>query len=302
MGLALPRRLSPIGPLPEAPAEVHALPLNSWEQIASGLESDEINAAFINIPLAMDLFDRGLDIALLMFTHRGGSRMTCSPGVKRIPDFKGKSVLIPHLLSVQHMLLYRFLDARGMVLEKSWSPETVCAEPVPPFLMPEMTSKDQAGDIAGFICEAPFGTRAVEQGQARHLLASRDLWPDHPCSAFVVRRALLESHPKIIENLVLSFFRCAALLDTDTGKAKKEDDVLMAQASNFLKLPEKIIAGVLESSGVTYAPELLVPDAALLDIIQQYMGRTMGLLSGTINLEDFIMPAFARKALGELDI
>lgn len=297
MGLALPAG----APLDKAIGDVHSLPLNSWDQIALGLESEEINAAFINIPLAMDLFDRGLDIALLMFTHRGGSRMICPSGVSRIQDFKGRSVLIPHKLSVQHMLLHRFLDAQGMGLENIFSPETVCAEPVPPFLMPEMASLDKVGDIAGFICEAPFGTRELEQGRARQLLATRDLWPDHPCSAFVVRRHLLENMGKEVETLVQRFFRCADLLDAGTGRDKKDAlRPLPVRAKEFLKY-DHLTAGNLADAGVRYAPKMLVPDSGLLDIIQQYMGKTMGLL-GTIELKDFIMPEFARNALGELDI
>lgn len=284
--------------MPDPLPDVHLLALNSWDQISRGLESNEINAAFINIPLAMALASQGMDIAMLMFTHRGGSRMICPPGVKQITDFKGKSVLIPHKLSVQHMLLHKFMDARGMGLKNVTSPKSVCAEAVPPFLMPEMTARDKTGDIAAFICEAPFGTQAVEQGQARQLLSTQDLWPDHPSSAFVVHHSLLENRGKDIQTIVHAFFCCAAFMDTRMAQGKNFDDAIQPRATEFLKQPD-ITANALESAGVSYTPSLLVPDIGLLDIIHRYMGKTMGLI-GPLDLNQFIMPAFGQDALGKL--
>ncbi len=280
---------------------VQRLGLNSWEQIARGFESDEINAAFINIPLAMGLFEQGLDIVLLMFTHRRGSLMICPSGINQIPDFKGRSILIPHRLSVQHMLLHKFLDARGIELRNTWSAKAVCAEPIPSVLMPEMTARDKTADIAGFVCEAPFATAELEQGNLRQVLATGDLWPDHPCSAFLVRRELLENQGKRIKNLVRSLFRSAATLDTIDQEEKNTKDDLMAQASSFLKQPRQTIAAAIEHSGISYAPERLVPDLTPLDIIQKYMGQTMGLISGNIDLKAFTRPEFARDALKEAD-
>jgi len=253
----------------------------------------------------MDLFARGLDIALVMFTHRGGSRLVITDKVKRIADFKGKSVLIPHKLSIQHMLLHKFLDAKG-ILGNNASSNTVSIEPVPPILMPEMITMDKAEVIAGFIGEDPFAIQAVARGPARQLLATCDLWPDHPGSAFVVRRNLLKTRAEDIAILVRCFFRCAESLDANLTRGKKrgkkENIDLPSLAANFLKQPRNIAAMAFKKGGSTYPPASLVPDSGMLEIIRHYMGETMGLLSSFTNLDNFIEPDFARNALGELDI
>lgn len=215
------------------PSGIHTQQLNAWDQVSRGLESGDINAAFISIPLAMALYQQHTDIALLMFTHRGGSRMAVGTGVKQIKDFKEKSLLIPHRLSVQHLLLHRFLDARNLI-PATGAPQTICTEPVPSFLMPEMAANDRAGDIAAFICEEPFGTRAVDQGGAKPLLITQDLWPDHPGSAFVVHRTLLDTHEKDLARLVAHFFHTAAFFDRRIqGQGQKMAPSLLSTAAIF---------------------------------------------------------------------
>ncbi|WDP92700.1 MAG: ABC transporter substrate-binding protein [Desulfobacter sp.] len=293
----------PPGNRPAAPRltgsvpEIYLQPLNSWEQVARGLQSGDINAAFISIPLAMALSQQKQDIALVMFTHRGGSRMAAATGVKQIKDFRGKSVLIPHALSIQNMLLHRFLDARNLIPEKAGDRRGVCAESIPSFLMPEMAARDH-GEIAALICEAPFGTEAIDRGGARHLLATQDLWPDHPGSAFVVHRDLLKGREADISALVSFFFRCAEFID---ARIQAQDDALVPLAADFLQKPAGLVRRALAAACIRYTPELLVPEPELLSVIARYMGENMGLLPGPIDMENFVVPGFARQALEEFN-
>src|SRR3989339_67405 len=47
--------------------------MNSFHQVHESILNQEIDGAFITASLAMDLFASGIDIRLLMFTHRSGS-------------------------------------------------------------------------------------------------------------------------------------------------------------------------------------------------------------------------------------
>ncbi|MCG8551217.1 MAG: ABC transporter substrate-binding protein, partial [Desulfobacterales bacterium] len=123
---------------------------HSWNQMSNLLTCGTINGAFITIPMAMDLYAKGLDIRLLMFTHRGGSMIVKNnhPAVAQIKDFAGRSVLIPNALSTQHMLLHRLLASAGLLLGNPDNPEaSVYREPVSPYLMPEMLQQDTDHDI-----------------------------------------------------------------------------------------------------------------------------------------------------------
>ncbi|WDP85754.1 MAG: ABC transporter substrate-binding protein [Desulfobacter sp.] len=254
----------------------------------------------MNIPMAMDLFDAGLDICLIMLVHRAGSRMVNHPGINKIGEFQGKSLLIPHTLSVQHMLLHQFMSANGMVLESSATTAGVLAEPVPPRLMPEMMALDQEGDIAGFMTADPYGTLMVDQGYGAPLLTSQDLWENHPCCGFVVEKRLVDKEGSALLDLVRLFFRTAAALDTYTRGIEPLDENILDLAAAFLNQPQTITAEALKASRVKFTPALLLPDPDLLNIVGRYMSDSMGILSGNTDLDGFIKPDLAQKALGEL--
>ena len=55
-------------------------------------------------------------ISMLMFTHRAGSRIIVPEQIQKLTDFKGKSILIPHRFSIQHMLVHRLLSAGKLKL------------------------------------------------------------------------------------------------------------------------------------------------------------------------------------------
>ncbi len=238
--------------------------MNSWEQISRGLRKDEIDGAFINTPLAMDLFDAGLDIVLLMFAHRGGSQLVGNPQISKIADFSGKSVLVPHPLSVQHMLLHKFMGTKGMDLGTDHRPDAVQAEFVPPGLMPEMMSGDEDKDIAAFMTADPFATFAIDRGYGKRLLNSQNLWKDHPCCGFVIRRDLVEANQKEVEALIRLCFESAFILDRHrTGKLAL-DQATLGLAANFLGQSKRITARAIKASGVSYTPDLLIPEPDLL--------------------------------------
>ena len=234
-----------------------------------------------------------------MFTHRGGSRMAAGTGVKQIKDFQGKSLLVPHALSIQNMLVHRFLGTKGLVPDIASTPNAVCTEAVPSALMEEMAARDKTCDIAGFICEEPFGTAALGRGVARPLLATTDLWPDHPGSAFVVRRDLVDSRPDELAQLVSHFFKCAAVLDRCLEQGPIENRQVLEAAAVFLKQPETLVAQSLSLSGICFSPDLLVPDPELVGIIARYMGDTMEILSGPADNDNFIDQRFALNGIKE---
>ena len=298
--MSLPGTGGQINLEPELPAEIHTLSMNSWEQISRGFRKNEIDGAFINIPLAMDLFDAGLDLVLVMFAHRGGSQMVGNPRINKISDFSGKSVLVPHPLSVQHMLLHKFMGTKGLDLGQDHKTAAVQAEFVPPGVMPEMMAQDEDADIAAFMTADPFATVAVDREYGKKLLSSRDLWKDHPCCGFVIRQDLIEEGYEEVDALVRLFFESAFILDRHRTGESVLDKTALGLAADFLGQSERITARAIEASGVSYTPDLLIPEPDLLAIVQDYMSQTMGMLAGTTDFDTFINPVFARNAVSEI--
>jgi NitT/TauT family transport system substrate-binding protein len=281
------------------------IPLNSWEQIGEKLRQGELHGAFITLPLAMDLFAAGLDISLLMFVHRSGSVMVKSrqSQIKSLADLKGKSILIPHRLSVQHLLLHKLLTAAGLNQDPGkacvTAAEKIFMESTSPFLMPQMLEKDRDHDIGAYIVPEPYGSQAIVKGAADRLCTSDSLWKNHPGCGFVVQKNLETTHGKALEELVSHFFQSAHLLDTQIQPPSIENSLLDA-AQNFLGQEKKVVRQALLHSQINYSPEKLLPDREKLDIIQTYMTDTMGVMSQTIDLDAFVNPALANKALSEI--
>ena len=275
--------------------------MGSWEQVEKGFSSGDINAAFMDIAQAMYLFDKGSPISMLMFTHRAGSRIIVPEHIQRLADLRGKSVLIPHRLSIQHMLVHRLLNAGKLkIADLGKSGESVGIESVPCALMPEMTNSDLAGDIGAFICPAPFGAAEVEKKGFRHLLISRDLWKDHPGSVFVVHQDLLKTNVENLSLMVSCLLDSAQQLAFYMSSPDTAANGIESMSASFLGLSADQTQRALKTSGITYCPKLLVPDMEILNIVLDYMHTTMEVMPTGTDLNGFIRPEFIHTALSEI--
>lgn len=298
LGTALSRYIRHMGS--GSDTDVLSFTMRSWEQVEQGLLYGDINAAFMDLAHAMYLYDKGLPISMLMFTHRAGSKIYVPEQIHRLADFKGKSVLVPHRFSVQHMLMHRLLNVGKLKFaDFGQSDKCVGIESVPCPLMLEMTHADFDGDIAAFICPAPFDVAGAENKGLKPLLVSRDLWKDHPGSVFVVHQDLLKTKGENIALMVDCLFDSARRLDRYMSSPNTEETGIEQMSASFLGLSVDQMQRTLNASGITYRPKLLVPDMEILNIVMDYMRTTMRVMPTGTNLDGFIRPEFIQAALSE---
>ncbi len=270
--------------------------MNSWEQVCESLKEGDINGAFITAPIAMDLFATGLDIRVLMFTHRSGSVIVKNKGagINSIADFKGKTVLVPSELSIQNMLLHRLLSSAGLTFAAHDNIDAdVVHEVVNPFLMTEMMMNDQDNDIAGFAVAEPFGSQAVHEGIAEKLCTSQSLWKDHPCSVFILNTSFIEHNFEAVKEIVALFTQTGQLIE-DT-----KNEEILSMAHYFLDQKKEVIQHVLLETDLRFAPSLLIPDIEVLNIIQNYMTDSMGVFKNKINVNHFVDSSFILNTISE---
>ena len=259
--------------------------LNSWAQICDGLVTGNLNGAFITLPMAMALFSQGLDLKLIMLTHRSGSIMVTNAkaGIETIADLQDKSVLVPAKLSVQHMLLHHLLSRAGLELGGMEEPQSqVIREDVNPSVMPEMLAMDKDNDVGGFIVSDPFATAAIGRGDAQKFCATDSLWQNHPCCGFVLHQSAIDNHPEAVDELTLHFMESANRLTQITSP-----DVLDC-AANFLSQEADIAKIALIESKINFTPSSLIPEIDTLDRIQTYMSETMGIMTPILDLNSFL--------------
>lgn len=270
--------------------------MNAWHPVSESLLSRDIDGAFIPAPLAMDLFASGLDIRLLMFTHRAGSVILKSkaPDIKTMAGFKGKTVLVPTEFSIQNMFLHRLLSSVGLSFG-AHDQETadVVREIVPSYLMADMAAADNDQDIAGFAVEEPFGRAAEEKGLARRICTTGSLWKNHPGSVFVLKRSFIEKYPDAVKEIISLFVRTAGWIE------ENKNETLLSSARLFLGQDREMIRHILFKTDLTYDIPLLVPDPDALNIIQEYMSGAMGIMTTGIDVNLLIDRSFILEIVSE---
>ena len=268
-----------------------------WNPIQEGLETGEIDCAFVLAPIAMDLFAYDTPIRLVLFAHKNGSTFVRSRHYDQRFDslqsfYKYKVVDLPHKMSVHHMLAHQFLKDLGL---KPGVPGkkaiNVRFEVVPPIKMPGIMKENE--DVAGFMVAEPVATKAMKTqiGELEFYSATR--WENHPCCVVAMQEDFIQQHPEAAEEFV-------SLL-VDTGEYIEDDKVRAAQiAVSFLDPEGKIGLNPDVLKNVFSQPMAihwngLYPEASELDKIQRYMHDVME-IGKIIDLEKFIHSEFAKNA------
>ena len=89
----------------------------SWNTVAKALENKTADAAFILAPLAMDLYNYGVPLRLILFAHKNGSicvKNKTGDDVSGPEFFKNKSFYIPHTMSIHNMLGHIYFNNIGL--------------------------------------------------------------------------------------------------------------------------------------------------------------------------------------------
>ncbi len=268
----------------------------SWNPVSKALEDGTVEAAFVLAPIAMDLFHYKTPIKLVLFAHKNGSifvRSTLGDYQDPYQNFyRGRSFLIPHKMSIHHMLTHMFFSRVGLnaSLEKG-NDVDVNLEIVPPVKMPEFLKDNPAN--CGFMVAEPIGSKAVAAGIAERQFLSSELWKDHPCCIVAMRDEVIERHPEAVQEFVDLLVDTGQLVARDKERAAAVG-VRFLDPNGALGLKVEVLNKVFSDPlGIT--TDDLYPNVEDLDRIQQYMASRMG-VGNIIDLDRFVDIRFADKA------
>ncbi len=273
-----------------------------WNPIQEGLETGELDGAFVLAPIAMDLFAYDSPIELVLLAHKNGSTFVRSRHYDQRFDslqsfYKYKVVDIPHKMSIHHMLAHQFLRELGLKpgVPGTGVPINVRFEVVPPIKMPSIMKENE--DVAGFMVAEPIATKAMalEIGNLEFISSMR--WEEHPCCIVAMQKEFIQKYPDAVQEFV-------SLL-IDTGQYIEQDKARAAQvAVNFLDPDGKmgLSTAVLEkvfSQPLAIRMDDLHPVIEDFDKIQKYMHDVME-IGKLIDLEKFINTTFAGKGMVQM--
>lgn len=257
-----------------------------WNPLKDALKEGNVDAAFILAPLAMDLFSAGAKIRLTLFGHRDGSVIIKNKraNIQKIEDFKGKTVLIPHYLSIHHLIFDRLLREKGLSVGVG---KDVVFETVAPSEIPDIMAWDEEGKVGGFIVAEPYASQVVLAGDGEEFALSKDIWPKHPCCILVMKEEIIGKNPDGIQEMVNSFVKSGNFIE-ENPKAAAEI------GARFLDQKIEVVDRVLSKKHVSTGE--LFPSAEPLEAMQNYLTKVIPVMTSKIDLEKFIDTRFAKEA------
>ncbi|MBF0468637.1 MAG: chemotaxis protein CheW [Desulfamplus sp.] len=305
--LGVLKHLMDKGDLVSSHFELEPVCMPGWNPVAKELEQGTVDGACILAPLAMDLYSVGTPIKLVLLSHKNGSMFVSTAyGENRVPLramqkdkkslfqelFKNSSFLIPHKMSVHHMLSHLFLSRTGLVPSMlKGDMYNVEFEVVPPVNMPEFLEKNQKN--SGFMVAEPIGSQTVESGMAQCMFLSGRLWENHPCCAVVMQNEFIESYPDAMFELVDLLVKSGKFI-SENPDAAANIAISFLDPDKKLGLTKPVLKKVLaEPGGITTGD--LYPVIADLETMQQYMVENMG-IGSTVSLNEFVDSRFADSA------
>lgn len=259
-----------------------------WNPLADDLKAGNLDGAFILAPLAMEIYYSQKHIQMILQAHKSGSIVIKNrrANIDRVEDFKGKNVLIPHYLSVHHLLFDRMLRESGLEIGPG---KDVILDVVAPSDIPEIIEWDEKGQVGGFIVAEPFGTQVVKAGYGEEFALSKDLWPNHPCCVVVVKKEVIEKYPDAVHEFTNSLVEAGQFVEAQPDRAAEI-------GSKFLDQSFDVIKTVLTTpkDRVTYGE--LKPVIDDFEYMQTYLTTQIKAMSDKIDLEKFIDYRFAEEA------
>jgi chemotaxis signal transduction protein/ABC-type nitrate/sulfonate/bicarbonate transport system substrate-binding protein len=274
--------------------------LQSWNAVAKSLENGTADAAFILAPLAMDLYNYGVPLRLILFAHKNGSicvKNKLGNHVHGSEFFKDKSFYIPHTMSIHNMLGHMYFSNIGLKPGVTGQKEVdVNFEVIAPIKMGEFMTDNQ--DASGFLVAEPLGTKAIASGIAEQNFLSSEIWENHPCCVLAVQEDFIKNYPEAIQEFTKYLVQAGKTIEQKPGFAA-EIAVEFLDPKKELGLKVPILKNVLtEPKGIK--TNNLYPVKKDLDFIQHYMHDKMG-MGSIINLNDFVDTRFADAACADSD-
>jgi NitT/TauT family transport system substrate-binding protein len=266
--------------------EIKVKMFKAWREIAGALKAGAIDAAFLLSPLAMDLFNQGVDIKTILLAHRDGAAITVKHdlAITSAADLKGKVIAIPDRKATHVALLNQYLMTAKLSLQD------VIPKVIAP---PNMLKAMKLGKIDAFIVAEPFGAKAQQDGVGKLLTLSKDILPHHIDCIVVIRQTLIANHRDAIQEWIDSLIEAGQWLEQDKlANGSKQTAQLVSQKYLPHSIPTIIMGLQSPPQRISFAD--LNPSLA--DFQTTVKISKEASLINEINLEAFIENSFYQNA------
>jgi NitT/TauT family transport system ATP-binding protein/nitrate/nitrite transport system substrate-binding protein len=231
----------------------------SWANIADKLTYGQLDAAVILPPLAfavsLGLRGAGTPLIVPMSISLNGNSVTVTQGIAAALGERGQGgaidmgrrfarhiqslgarprIAVVHVFSTHNLLLRYWLAAAGIDPERD-----IEISIVPPASVVDAMAD---GQIDGFCAGAPWGELAARRGTGRTIVASSEIWRNHPEKCFAVRRDWAEANPARLDGIMDALLQAARVCDTP---ANADAVAALLGRGNYLALDPAILRASL---------------------------------------------------------
>ncbi len=165
-------------------------------------------------PATTAVANKVTDVTVLAQVNKEGSAIVVKKGskIKKMTDLVGKSIAVPGHSTVQDFLLRKAL-AKYNIKEKRVN--LIVLKP------PEMIGALRTDQIDAFIAWEPYPAKAVSMGIGRILLASHEIWKDHPCCVLVADSSFMEKNTQKTKGVVKAHVKATNYIHNNLKEAVK---------------------------------------------------------------------------------
>jgi NitT/TauT family transport system substrate-binding protein len=212
-------------------------------EIMSGFSAGNLDVAYLGIaPTITAVANKTARVRVLAQVNTDGSAIVIAKNspIRSILDLRGKTVAVPGISTVQDFLLRKALTNSGLAINKV---NIIVLKP------PEMIGALRTGQIDAFIAWEPYPSKAVTSGFGRILVASRQIWPNHPCCVLVANDNFIKHHQNEIKAILKAHKRAIEFI-------KNHPEQAVSIAAKYTDMDKKTIRLALKN--ITYTSRLNV--------------------------------------------
>lgn len=165
-------------------------------ELMSAFAAGALDIGYVGVaPATTAVANKTARVVVLAQVNTEGSAIVVKKDgqIQGIPELVDKVAVVPGHATVQDFLFRRAL------LKFKTQPDRVKIMVLKP---PEMIGALRTDQIDAFVAWEPYPAKAITMGLGRVLLASRDIWKDHPCCVLATDAKFLETQLEKAKGMV----------------------------------------------------------------------------------------------------
>ncbi|HHB92224.1 MAG TPA: ABC transporter substrate-binding protein [Thioploca sp.] len=209
----------------------------SWREIVGALKAGVIDAAFILSPLAMDLFNQGVNIKTVLLAHRDGSAITVksNSSITKASDLQDKIIAIPDRKSTHTALLNYYLRQANLSLQDVKTKVIAPSNVIQAMFL---------NKIDAFIVAEPFGAKAQSKNIGKILILTKDIIDNHVECIVVINNKFIDNHEDAIQEWINSLIQAGKWIDTDKLENNSQQIASITAKKYFPHNQKTVIMGL----------------------------------------------------------